>query len=193
MNTGKFCLFLLLFLTGCSNRISDNRQLENINKIKQAFNEWKTNEIKLRHFIHPDSCNWEYVSKLKIEGIQDLWSIPDSADINYSFADLNKDSIVDGLVYFCPSQCDGGNGSVWFRFQILIISNNDNYELSCYLTEGIYNLTGHSNKGFKFIDSIAENEIWGSFIEFKEGDGYCCPSTNIRFHQNYQEWKELFE
>jgi hypothetical protein len=186
MKTKTLILLICVFLTSCSNKQNYKYQNENIDRIKQVFNDWKNNEIKNGHFINHDSCNWEYVSKLKINELQDIWSIP--SELNYSFADLNNDSIIDGLISFCPDQCDGGSGSVWFRYQILIVSYKTKYDLSCFLSEGLSNQIGKSKEGFRFIDSIANNEIWGTYYEFKEGDAFCCPSIVKRYNEKYNDW-----
>jgi hypothetical protein len=183
----KTLILLFCFIgAGCSYKHDYKYQKESTDRIKQIFNEWENDEIKSGHFINHDSCNWEYVTRLKVDGLKDIWSIP--SDLNYSFADLNNDSIVDGLVSFCPDQCDGGNGSVWVRFQILIISDKSKYDLSSYLSEGLNNQIGKSKEGFRFIDSISNNEIWGTYYEFKEGDAFCCPSIIKRFHEQYCDW-----
>lgn len=100
------------------NNSGDKRQ------IKQLFADWQKNEIKLGHFWAIDTCNPNYFSQRDFTGtIDQELGIPDSNEINFSFGDLNDDGKLDGLATFTPSQCDGGNASMWTQAQVFFNPN----------------------------------------------------------------------
>jgi hypothetical protein len=100
----------------------------------------------------------------------------DSTEYNFSFADLNNDGRLDGLVVFKPVQCDGGNGSIWTQFQVLILSKKSIYNVSDTLRVDRFASTPFDSLGFYWLNSIANDKIFGTYFEFKPDDGYCCPS-----------------
>jgi len=148
-------------------------------KIRKLFKNWEAKEIRLKHFFAEDSCNPSYYEKHEGDNSYNGgWGFPDSTRIEFSFADLNGDGKLNGLVTFVPDQCDGGNASMWTQLQIFFISGKKKYRITDEIDVKEFSGTDFDEKGFYWLDSISKNKICGRYIEFKDSDGHCCPSTN---------------
>jgi hypothetical protein len=152
-------------------------------EIKRLFIEWQTREIKAKHFFPKDWCNPDSfmrhnIIKENLDSIKGLiYGFPsDSTEYKFSFADLNNDGKLDGLVVFVPDQCDGGNASMWKQWQVFLLSKNGNYEITDTLHVNSFASTSFDSLGFYWLDSIATDKIFGTYFEFKAKDGHCCPS-----------------
>lgn len=151
---------------------------EEVKILKTLFAEWQQNEIAEHRFWAADSCYPDWFLEHEFEGtLSEMWGFPDSSELNFSYADVNVDGKLDQLVTFVPVQCDGGNGSIWIQFEVFTVSDSNNYKTEPYLGEGIFSAFGKDTSGFYWYDSIAPNKIFGRFINFLGGDGYCCPSV----------------
>jgi hypothetical protein len=192
-------LIICLALTSCFNSntlsIDSNKNSESKEKIRELFLNWQNQEIKNKHFLAADSCNpdWfaEHGTPENLDSINGLiFGFPsDSSEYTFSFADLNNDNNLDCLVLFTPNQCDGGNASMWVQWQVFIISDKDSYKIIDTLHIDKFAHTEFDSLGFYWLDSIAVNRIHGTYIEFKENDGHCCPSINRPVVFDYSERK----
>jgi hypothetical protein len=183
-------LLVLIILTAChsSNPLkNDSGQTSSrteIVLIKQLFANWQTQEIYANHFLPTDSCNpnWftNHQTNESLNSKNDLiFGFPkDSTEYKFSFADLNNDNKLDGLVVFTPNQCDGGNASSWIQWQVFLLSGTDHFEIMDTLKVSNFSSTEFDSKGFYWLDRIGKNRIYGTYIEFTKDDGYCCPSIN---------------
>jgi len=166
---------IAIFSYSCNfNRIENYISLHEKAAIHNAFEKWKIAEIEKGNFISIDSCNLEYYEKnnpLEI-GNTNYYAIPtDSSEVNYYYSDINGDNKKDALITFSPHQCDGGNATQWVQYQILVLSQNQNYSVIDNYFEKFNNYNG-----FFHLDSISTNSFFGTYFEFKEDDGNCCPS-----------------
>lgn len=141
-------------------------------KIRKLFAAWQKKEVKAHQFL--DSCNWDWSADHKNSNID--WGFPDSTRITFSFADLNNDEKLDGMATFTPDQCDGGNASMWTQIQVFFISGRIKYLVTDEVDVSKFSGTGFDGKGFYWLDSISKNKINGTYYEFKDYDGHCCPS-----------------
>jgi len=183
-------LTVLTVLTACdySNRVKTNRRLLGTStekkQIKQFFTAWQAQEIKAKHFYPKNWCNPDsFLMHNRIENLDSIkgliYGFPsDTTEFKFSFADLNNDGKLDGLVVFTPNQCDGGNASEWIQWQVFILSNSENYSVTDTIHMNTFRSTNFNYKGFYWLDSITTNKIFGTYSEFKKDDGRCCPSIN---------------
>ncbi len=167
-------LTVLTILNSCSTR--DKSYLLN-----NAFENWKQEQIANGQFLSSNDCRPDFV--ISNDSIQDF-GFPE--EIEFHYADINSDDQLDALITFIPQQCDGGNGSMWTQFQLLILSNGSGY----LINDRFFDNVGKKLDGFYHLDSALANEFQGTYYEFKEGDGRCCPSTNTRMTIKF-DTKEL--
>jgi hypothetical protein len=176
-----------LFLSACNNltKVSNDKETASIiiqeNKLKQLFADWQVKEIKAGHYWATDSCNPQWFSKHKIkETPNDIkFGFPsDSSEYQFSFADLNNDGILDGLIVFIPDQCDGGNIAGMNQIQVFLLSGKSNYNATDTLQVGKFDSTNFDSLGFYWLDSIGNNRIYGVYHEYKDTDFNWRPSVN---------------
>lgn len=154
-----------------STKPSDKVQIYNL------FQNWRNEEIRLGHFFAKDSCNPAWFQEHEFNGTIDAeWGIPDLDEVGFSYADLNGDGKLDALIQFNPIQCDGGNASMWSQITLFALSGKNQYTLTESIDVSKFKNTDFDKNGFYWLDSIAENRIIGTYIEFLEDDGHCCPS-----------------
>jgi len=167
-------------------------------KIKELFLGWQTQEIKARHFLPKEWCNPDsflrYKTKENLDSIKGLvYGFPsESTEYKFSFADLNDDGKLDGLVVFTPDQCDGGNASMWIQWQVFLLSKKGNYNITDTLHVDRFASTAFDSLGFFLLDSIATDKIFGTYFEFKANDGHCCPSIQRPVNFDFIERKLSF-
>ena len=181
--------------------INSGKQADNSSdktKLKQLFVTWQNQEIKAKHFLTSDSCNPEWFAKHgrkenldSVNGL--LYGFPsDSSEYNFSFADLNSDGKLDGLVVFTPNQCDGGNAAMWIQWQVFLLSDKNSYRVIDTLHIDKFASTEFDRIGFYWLDSIATNKIYGKYYEFADTDGRCCPSINKPVIFDFKDRKLTF-
>ncbi|NUY79312.1 hypothetical protein HUK80_00275 [Flavobacterium sp. MAH-1] len=162
------CLIVMAAVVGCGTKGDAFKS-----DIKHAFLEWKKSEISEGHYFAMDSCNGDYFVRMDSLGLEssDAPGIPDEeSEIEYDFADLNSDGKQDALITFAPRQCDGGNAAMWSQIQLLALSHNNSYKIDAAFFDEI-----DSGKGFFHLDSAATSAVFGTYYEFGENDGHCCP------------------
>jgi hypothetical protein len=176
----QIILIMLMFvLTTCTSGLKKtNSTSDSLDKVilKKLFIDWKKNEIAQGRIWAEDSCNMDWFSKHDYNEPTIPWGFPDTSEYKYSYADLNNDGKIDQLVTFIPSQCDGGNGSMWTQIEVLIISDKGKYKIISSLGDGLFSSLGIDTTGFYWYDSIGVNKIYGTFIKFMKDDEHCCPS-----------------
>jgi len=156
-----------------------------IKKIKQLFADWQENEIKAGYFWASDSCNpgWftNHIIKENFDSIKGLvYGLPsDSEEYTFSFADLNNDNRLDGLVVFKPDQCDGGIIAQWIQWQVFLLSAKDHYTITDTIQVDKFASTDFDSLGFYWLDSIKTNEIFGTYNEFKKDYGNSWPHRRL--------------
>ena len=160
--------------------------------LRDLFRTWQANEIAEGHMWAADSCRMDWFSDHEAAEGSIPWGFPDSADIAYSYADLNLDGKTDQLVTFNPSQCDGGNGSMWSQIEVLIVSSGNSYETIASSGDGMFSFLGKDSTGFCWYDSIGPNKIYGTYYNFSEDDGHCCPGTVIPVIFSYDTRKIIY-
>ena len=155
--------------------VSEDRKAE----IRKLFRAWQAEEIRNKHYWAHDSCNMNYFNNHSMpDSTGPDWGFPDSSEISFSFACLNEDTTLDGLVTFNPVQCDGGNGSMWTQVQVFILSGKDGYRVTDTIALEKFASTEFDSLGFYWIDSIGRHTLYGTYTEFSEDDPHCCPSIN---------------
>jgi hypothetical protein len=189
------------FCDNANRQKATSEQIDNMTerkKIKELFMDWQKQEIKAKRFFPKDWCNGDSVLKyITRENLNNLvgmiYGFPsDSTEYKFSFADLNNDRKLDGLVVFTPVQCDGGNGSIWTQWQVFLLSKNDNYNITDTLQVDKFASTTFDSRGFYWLHNIATNKIFGTYFEFKTNDGHCCPSIQRPVTFDFVERKLTF-
>jgi hypothetical protein len=168
-------LLISALLYSCTTRKAEN-SIDNktITDIKSAFDNWTKSEIKKGNFFAIDSCNMGYYVMKDSLGLESVFglSVPDdSSEIYYYYADLNEDKKKDALITFTPYQCDGGNATMWVQYQLLVLSQGDKY-----LVNDNYFERFKTDPGFFHLDSVGIKTVFGTYFEFTDNDGRCCPS-----------------
>jgi hypothetical protein len=166
-------IFVLLF---CSCNTQDKKEAqvdstENIQPIKDAFDNWLSASIQSGEFFGKDSCSLRFLEEHSVEG--NPLSVPDSSNLTYYYTDINQDGQEDALITFIADLCDGGNGAMWTQYQVLVLSHDSSY----IVNDSFFDKFTNDYKGFLHIDSMATGKFFGTYIEFKDGDGHCCPGT----------------
>jgi hypothetical protein len=161
--------------------------------LQQLFAEWRQNEISAGNFWDTDSCYPSFVMNSKFDGpINSMWGIPEVEECNFSYADLNDDGKTDQLVTFNPSQCDGGNASMWTQIQVLFLSGETGYTTEVS-SENDFGTSASDDGGFYHYDSIGINKVYGTYYKFTTDDGHWCPGTIQPVIINYSEQKVIWQ
>ena len=172
--------FLIALIVSCKTEIKKN-SMDSITqqKIRTAFDDWAEEEIKKGTFFAQDSCSPSYYYMKDSLGLEAVtgFAIPlnDSSRIDIYYADLNADNTKDALITFSPDQCDGGNAGMWIQYQILVLSQGDKYVVIDDYFDQFYNepILG---SGFFHLDSADTKTVFGTYFNFMNDDGRCCPS-----------------
>lgn len=145
--------------------------------IRRLFAGWLREQVRSGTLWPADSCKpWLMQGRDFAEPPTGLPA--DSADFRYSFADLNQDGRPDGLMYFTPEQCDGGNGSMWVQVAVLALSSPTGYRLNDSLDQELtrFTDTDFDAKGWYALDSLGPNRVYATYYELDwQRDGHCCP------------------
>jgi hypothetical protein len=119
-------LFTLSLLSGCGSEITPVHEKNEVIQIREKFNDWKKEMIRKGIFFGKDSCDPNFCAK-NIERLISQQGIPDTNEINYLFADINKDRKLDGLITFRPILCSATTPLTCGQFRVLILSGKDGY------------------------------------------------------------------
>ncbi len=138
-------------------------------KIQNAFKQWQQLQIEGNEFVSAGNCNYDFVTSHEEYSL--VLGFPDEMEFDY--ADLNEDQKVDALVTFIPEQCDGGNLTAWMQYQILVLSNDSGYHV---LDDFFEKVKIDTESGFYHLDSLDHQTFYGTYYDFNDDDGYCCPS-----------------
>lgn len=181
---GYYFMFLIItILFGCNSNPVKTKggdvEIEDTKPITDTFNQWLLEQTKKGVFFGKDSCNIDFIIKHNINTMPLM--IPDSTNTGFWFGDVNGDKKKDGLVTFIADLCDGGNGAMWTQYQVLVLSNDSGYSVN----DSFFDSLGSGFEGFIHADSLSVNTFFGTYIEFKEGDGHCCPSIKEEFTVTY--------
>jgi hypothetical protein len=174
----------ILFLLGLSYNLTAQSKNEYV-QILNKFEQWKYTQYKNGVYAAEKNCNLDIVSKDGYKG--PTMGIPKDTDI--SFTDINNDNKLDAIVTFNPYQCDGGNALMNAQIRVLILSNNVGY-----ITDATYidKIETRLKKGWFHIERASYGTLFGTYYEYKEIDGSCCPSIRRPFTIDYKTKKLEF-
>ena len=106
-------------------------------------------------------------------------------DISIHFSDINGDNKLDALITFNPVQCDGGNAMMNAQSSVLVLSKGP-----VWITDDKYIENIESKKdGWLSVNGVVGGTIFGTYYEYKEDDGRCCPSIKKQFSIDYKTKK----
>jgi hypothetical protein len=164
---------VLFIATGCKQVSPSGKDQTEQSKIKSCFNTWVSNEIAAGRYWAMDSCNVEYFKKYKnTSRVDHAVGIPDSSKIRFSFSDVNKDGVLDGLVTFNPVFCDCRERNGWTQYQFLVLSLKNSFAVN----DTFFSSIGNTLKGFYQLSGIENEKFTGIYYEFHEGEVQCCPT-----------------
>lgn len=150
-------------------------------QILSRYEQWKAAQYKARTYATPGNCKMEIVVKDGYKG--PVAGIPKDISIHYS--DINGDNKLDALITFNPVQCDGGNAMMNVRSTVLILSKG-----TIWITDDKYMENIESKKdGWLSVNGVIGGTIFGTYYEYKEDDGRCCPSIRKQFSIDYKTRK----
>jgi hypothetical protein len=154
--------------------------------IVSKFEQWKKDQYKKGKYATDKNCDPDTVLKAGYKGAE--MGIP--TDIHISFTNINDDNKLDAIITFNPTQCDGGNALMNAQIRILILSNVDGYT-----TDDSYidKIESQFKKGWVIIDSALYGSFYGTYYEYKDSDGRCCPSIKKSFSIDYKTKKLTFD
>lgn len=154
-------------------------------QILNKFEQWKSAQFRKSTYATEKNCNLDTVSKEGYKG--PIMGIP--GDIDISFTDINNDNKLDALITFYPVQCDGGNALMNAQTRVLILSGG----LS-YITDDTYidKVESRFKKGWLIIEKASYGTFSGTYYEYKENDGRCCPGIRRPFSIDYKTKKLEF-
>jgi len=174
----------LLFLSGISNKLMAQSKTDYV-QILNKFEQWKSTQYKKELYATEKNCIPDTVTKTGYKG--PTMGIP--KDIDISFTDINLDNKLDAIVTFNPDQCDGGNALMNAQIRVLILSSG-----ATYITDDSYidKIETRLKKGWLRIEKATEGTFYGTYYEYKEMDGRCCPSIRRPFTIDYKTKKLEF-
>jgi len=174
----------ILFLLGLSCKLTAQSKSQ-YSQILSKFEQWKSTQFKKGIYATEKSCNLDTMTKEGYKG--PTMGIP--RDIDISFTDINNDNKLDAIVTFNPDQCDGGNALMNAQIRILILSSG-----AAYVTDDTYidKIETRFKKGWFGIEKASYGTFFGTYYEYKETDGRCCPSIRRPFTIEYKTKKLEF-
>jgi hypothetical protein len=178
-------LGLLFFLFACLVIKVNGQSRSAYTQIINKFEQWKDAQYKKGNYETEKRCNLDTVSKEGYKGSG--MGIP--KDINISFTDINLDNKLDAIVTFSPDQCDGGNALMNAQIRVLILSKG-----ATYVTDDTYidKIESQFKKGWLNIESATYGTFFGTYYEYKDSDGRCCPSIRRPIQIVYKTKKLTF-
>lgn len=155
-------------------------------QILTRYEQWKAAQYKAGNYATPANCKMEVVIKESYKGPQA--GIPNDISVHYS--DINGDNKMDALITFNPIQCDGGNAGMNIQSRVLILSKG-----AVWITDDKYidNIEAKIDKGWMSVSGVTGGTIFGTYYEYKEDDGRCCPSIKKQFSIDFKTKKLEFE
>ena len=177
---------IILLLLSISPSILFAQSKSEYTQIVSKFEQWKTLQFKKGNFATEKNCNADTMLKEGYKGPE--MGIP--KDIHISFTDFNEDNKLDAIVTFAPDQCDGGNALMNAQIRVLILSG-----LSGYFTDDSYidKIESQLKKGWLIIESSFGSTFYGTYYEYKDSDGRCCPSVKKPFSIDFKTKKLTFD
>ncbi len=137
-------------------------------------------KIASGEFAKPENCYPGMYSENENYNGPDM-GLPEEIQVIYT--DINLDEKIDALIMFYPIQCDGGNASMNWQMRMLVLSGKSGYDIDDGFVEKFEEAAG---KGW-FIMSGAEGMyLYGTYYEYGDDDGRCCPSIAKDFYINYK-------
>ena len=181
--TGKILIAAFLF-AGFTLRVNGQAKSEYA-PILNKFEQWKAIQYKKGTYETEKRCNMDTVTKDDYKGA----GIGIPKDIDISFTDINNDGKLDAIVTFHPDQCDGGNALMNAQTRVLILSNG-----TTYVTDDTFidKIESRYKKGWLNIDNATEGTFFGTYYEYKDTDGRCCPSVRRPIQIDYKTKKMTF-
>jgi hypothetical protein len=146
-------------------------------QLRRRFARWQRAELRAGRYWAADSCKPWLLGERGADTVQGPpVGFPAPGEFRYSFADLNQDGQLDGLMTFTPEQCDGGNGLLSAQTEVLALSGPGGYTLRAdsLRIEQLAD-TPAEEAGFYQLDSIGPNRLYATYREFGPDDGRCCP------------------
>jgi len=155
-------------------------------QILNKFEEWKKDQYKKGNYATEKKCDPDTVLKAEYKGPE--MGIP--TDIHISFTNINDDSKLDAVITFNPVQCDGGNALMNAQIRVLVLSN-----AAGYATDDSYidKIESQFKKGWIIINGASYGSFYGTYYEYKDSDGRCCPSIKKPFSIDYKTKKLTFD
>jgi hypothetical protein len=155
-------------------------------QIVNKFEEWKKDRYKKGIYATERNCDPDTVLKAGYKGPE--MGIP--IDIHISFTNINDDNKLDAIITFNPVQCDGGNALMNAQIRVLILSNSADYAAD---DSYIDKIESQLKKGWIIIDGALYGSFYGTYYEYKDSDGRCCPSIKKPFSIDYKTKKLTFD
>ena len=202
----RYCFILsgLFLLISCNTFVK--RTNTNVVQVTQGekdtiialFEQWKQDQVADGNWVSEENCNPEWMlAQYEREDFEEL-NIPmlgfetEKEGYLYSFGDINLDGKPDGMVSFAPRQCDGGNGLMWLVTNVLLISDSSSYQITDTVDFNVFKNADFNYSGFYSIDSISGRRVYGTYIQFLEDDGHCCPSIQEQVIFDYPKRKLIY-
>lgn len=154
-------------------------------KIVGKFEQWKSIQYKNGKYETQKRCHLDTVLADSYTGPG--IGIPDEIDI--FFTEINGDNKLDALITFHPDQCDGGNALMNAQVRVLIVSSGGSYITDDNFVEKIEK---NFKTGWLNIERAADGTFYGTYYEYKDGDGRCCPSIRKAVEINYKTKKLIY-
>ena len=173
---------IVVFFMGQSCELGSQTRSE-YEQIVNKFEQWKSSQIRKGIYAAEKGCTFDTVTKEGYSG--PTIGVPN--DIDFSFTDINADNKLDAVVTFNPNQCDGGNALMNAQVRLLILSNGISY-----ITDDTYvnKIESRFTEGWFNIEKASYGTVFGTYYQYKETDGRCCPSIRRPFTIDYKT-KEL--
>ena len=184
MNRKFKLIFLFIFLA--ASLISFAQSKSEYVQIVNKFEQWKNDQYKKGNYATEKNCNTDTILKDGYKGPG--MGIP--ADIHVSFTDINSDNKLDAMITFTPDQCDGGNALMNVQIRVLVLSNVKGYN-----TDDSYidKIETQLKKGWLIVEGAQYGSFYGTYYEYKDLDGRCCPSIKKSFSIDYKTKKLTFD
>ena len=181
----NFRQLILFFFLGTPLIILAQSKSEYV-QIVNKFEQWKKDQYQKGNYATEKNCDPDTVLKVGYKGAE--MGIP--TDIHISFTNINDDNKLDAIITFNPTQCDGGNALMNAQIRVLILSNAGGYT-----TDDSYidKIESQFKKGWVIIDGALYGSFYGTYYEYKDSDGRCCPGIKKSFSIDYKTKKLTFD
>jgi hypothetical protein len=150
-------------------------------QLLNRYEQWKAAQYKAGTYASPGNCKMETVIKDGYKG--PMAGIP--KDVSIHFSDINGDNKLDALITFHPVQCDGGNAMMNVQSRVLVLSKGIVWVADDKYIENIES----KKDGWLSVSGVVGGTIFGTYYEYKEDDGRCCPSIRKQFSIDYKTRK----